>query len=151
MSYHAKIIFGKDEVRKYHNNVAFTDDEKSINLKNYTFETRAERDAFYEGIDEAMGWLEYEVIDEFEDKNKREKEDEAKFDYWDFIEKHYPKYYSCNQILLSDILTKKLDGEEICEEDEEYIKDWDIKAELLKLDQAIMQKAMKNYFEIKYA
>jgi hypothetical protein len=31
------------------------------------------------------------------------------------------------------------------------IKDWDVKAELLKLDQAIMKKAMKNYFEIKYS
>lgn len=71
--------------------------------------------------------------------------------YWPFIEKYYLNYDSCDQILLSDILTRKIDGEEICEEDERYIKDWDVQAELLKLDQAIMQKAMENYFEIKYS
>jgi hypothetical protein len=71
--------------------------------------------------------------------------------YWYFIESYYPNYHSCDQILLSDILARKLDGEEISSEDEEMIKDWDVKAELLKLDQAIMQKAMENYFEIKYS
>jgi hypothetical protein len=70
--------------------------------------------------------------------------------YWYFIEAYYPNYYSCDQILLSDILARKLDGEEISNEDEEVIKDWNIKEELLKLDQAIMKKAMENYFEIKY-
>jgi hypothetical protein len=49
MSYHTKIIFGKDEVRKYHNDEAFTDDEKSINLKKFAFETRAERNTFHMG------------------------------------------------------------------------------------------------------
>jgi hypothetical protein len=150
MSYHTKIIFGKDEVRKYHNNEAFTDDEKSINLKNYTFETRAERNAFYKGIDEAMGWLEYEVINEFEDKNNQEKEDETKFDYWAFIEKHYLKYYSCDSVLLSDILTRKLNGEEICEQDEEYIKDWDVRKELFELDKRLLCEAFENYFDIIY-
>jgi hypothetical protein len=71
--------------------------------------------------------------------------------YWSFIENFYPNYHSCNQILLSDILAKKLDGEQIDIKDEEIIKDWDVKLELLKLDQAIMQKAMENYFEIKYS
>jgi hypothetical protein len=71
--------------------------------------------------------------------------------YWPFIEAYYPNYYSCDQILLSDILTRKLEGEEIDVKDEEMIKDWDVKAELLKLDQAIIQKAMENYFEIKYS
>ena len=71
--------------------------------------------------------------------------------YWAFIETYYPNYYSCDQILLSDILTRKLEGEEIDIKDEEMIKDWDVKEELLKLDKAIIQKAMKNYFEIKYS
>ena len=71
--------------------------------------------------------------------------------YWSFIETYYPNYYSCDQILLSDILTRKLEGEEIDETDEEMIKDWDVKEELLKLDKVIMQKAMENYFEIKYS
>jgi hypothetical protein len=71
--------------------------------------------------------------------------------YWPFIETYYPNYYSCDQILLSDILTRKLEGEEIDIKDEEMIKDWDVKEELLKLDKNIIQKAMKNYFEIKFS
>lgn len=74
-----------------------------------------------------------------------------KSNYWYFIEAYYPSYYSCNNILLTDILTKKLDGEEICGKDEEMIKDWDMKAELFKLDQAIISQAMENYFKIMYS
>jgi hypothetical protein len=150
MSYHTKIIFGKDEVRKYHNNGVFTDYEKVVNFKKYTFETRGERNAFYKGLYEAMGRLEFEVINEFEDKNNQEKEDDCKFDYWAFIEKHYPKYYFCDSVLLSDILTKKLDGEEICEEDEEYIKEWDVRKELFELDKGLLCEAFENYFDIVY-
>jgi hypothetical protein len=75
----------------------------------------------------------------------------SKENYWSFIEAFYPNYHSCNQILLSDILARKLDGEEIDIKDEKMIKDWNVKEELLKLDQAIMQKTMENYFEIKYS
>jgi hypothetical protein len=150
MSYHAKIIFGKEQVTKYHNNVAFTDCEKIINFKKYTFDTRLERNAFYKGIAESMGRLEFEVINEFEDKNNQEKEDEIKFDYWVVIEKYYPNYDSCDDVLLSDILTRKLNGEEICEEDEEYIKDWDVRKELFELDKRLLCEAFENYFDIIY-
>jgi hypothetical protein len=47
MSYHTKIIFGKDQIAKHHNNKAFSDCEKIISFKEYTFNTRAERSAFY--------------------------------------------------------------------------------------------------------
>ncbi|RTY85690.1 hypothetical protein [Flavobacterium sp. RSP15] len=150
MSYHTKIIFGKDHVRKYHNNEEFSDFEKSINFKKYVFETKAERNAFYKGVVESMGRLEFEVINEFEDKNNQEKEDESEFDYWGFVEKHYPKYYSCNNVLLSDILTRKLDGEEICEKDLDYIKDWDVRKEFFELDKELLCKAFGNYFDIIY-
>jgi hypothetical protein len=85
------------------------------------------------------------------DKNSMSEIGKRNMNYWPFIETYYPNYYSCDQILLSDILTRKLEGEEIDIKDEEMIKDWDVKEELLKLDKAIMQKAMKNYFEIKYS
>ena len=123
MSYHTKIIFGKDCLRKYHYKEEFFDFEKSTNFKQYVFETKAERNAFYKGVVESMGCLEFEVINEFEDKSNQEKEDESEFDDWGFIEKYYPKYSSCESVLLNDILTRKLDGEEICEKDEEYIRD----------------------------
>ena len=123
MSYHTKIVFGKEQVRKFYNKELFNDLEKSINLKKITFDTRAERSAFYKGIAESTGRLEFEVINEFEDKVEDVKEDESKFDYWAFIEQYYPKYSSSDSVLLSDILTRKLGGEEICEKDEEYIRD----------------------------
>ena len=52
------------------------------------------------------------------------------FCYWIFIENYYPKYHSCSNILLSDILNRKKVGEQICDENEEMIKDWHIKAKL---------------------
>ena len=118
MSYHTKIVFGKEQVRKFYNKELFNDLEKSINLKKITFDTRAERSAFYKGIAESTGRLEFEVINEFEDIVEDVKEDESKFDNWVFIEQYYPKYSSSDSVLLSDILTRKLDGEEICEKDE---------------------------------
>ena len=150
MGYHTKIIFGKEQVTKHHNKKAFTDCEKIINFKEYAFNTRAERSAFYKGIAESMGRFEFEVINECEDKNNQEKEDETKFDYGAFIEKYYPKYYSCDSVLLSDILTKKLDGEEICETDEEYIKDWNVRKELFELDKDLLCEAFENFFDIVY-
>lgn len=150
MSYCTKIIFGKEQVRKHNNREAFADFETSVNLKKYTFDTKAERSAFYDGVAESIGRFEFEVVEEFEDKSIQEKEDECKFEYWAFIEKYYPKYHSCDNILLSDILTKKLDGEEICESDEEYIKDWNVRKELFKLDKELLCKAFENFFNIAY-
>ncbi len=150
MSYHTKIIFGKDQVRKYHNNEVFKDFEKSINFKQYVFETKAERNAFYKGVFESMGRLEFEVINEFEDMKNQEKEDESKFDYWAFIEKYYPKYSSSDSVLLSDILTRKLDGEEICDQDQEYIKDWDVRKELFELDKELLCEAFEIFFNTVY-
>ena len=68
--------------------------------------------------------------------------------YWSFIEAYYPNYYSCDSILLSDILLRKLEGEVIDANDEALIEGWDIKKKLLELDTIIMEKAMKNYFAI---
>lgn len=75
-------------------------------------------------------------------------DDNNNFCYWNFIQKYYPKYDSCDNILLSDILFRKINKEEICEEDEEMIKYWDVKAELLKIDKRILSEALENYFEI---
>jgi hypothetical protein len=77
-----------------------------------------------------------------------ETQETGSYSYWRFIEKYYPNYYSCDAILLSDILTRKLTGEPICDSDEEIIKDWNVKAELLKIDQTIFLKALKNYFTV---
>ena len=68
--------------------------------------------------------------------------------YWEFIESYYPNYFSSSEILLSEILTRKLEGEEVCETDEEMIQGWDIELELLNLDKQILEKALKNYFTL---
>lgn len=148
MSYHTKIIFGKEQIRKYHNNENLTDLEKTINIKKFLFETREERNAFYNGISSAVGRFEFEVISEFEDKINKEEED--KFDYWAFIEKYYPNYYSCDSILLSDILTKKLHGEEMSKKDKKHIKGWNVRKELLELDKELLSIAFENYFNLAF-
>lgn len=152
MRYSVEIIFGKDQIRKYNNNVAFNDFEKTVNFKKYAFETQVERNAFYKGISETIGWLEFEVVKEFEENDQIgiQKKEEDQFDYWGFIQKFYPKYYQCNSVLLSEILTKKLDGEEISLEDEEYIRNWDVRNELLEINKELLCKAFENYFSFMY-
>jgi hypothetical protein len=83
-------------------------------------------------------------------KLEQNKKEEDQFDYWSFIQKFYPKYHQCNTVLLSEILTKKLDGEEISQKDEEYIRDWDVRNELLEVDKELLCKAFENYFNIMY-
>ncbi|MBL0735928.1 hypothetical protein JI750_03465 [Flavobacterium sp. GN10] len=152
MRYSVEIIFGKDQIRKYNNNEAFNDFEKTVNFKKYTFETQVQRNSFYKGMSETIGWMEFEVVKEFEENDQIgiEKKEEDRFDYWSFIQKFYPKYHQCNSVLLSEILTKKLDGEEISQEDEEYIRDWDVRNELLEIDKELLCKAFENYFTIMY-
>ncbi|WP_125719027.1 6-phospho-beta-glucosidase [Flavobacterium ustbae] len=72
------------------------------------------------------------------------------FNYWLFIEEYYPNYSSCDNVLLSDILTRKLEGEEVCSEDDEYIKDWDVRKELFEVHKELLCKAFENYFNTVY-
>ena len=147
MAYSVEIIFGKNEVKKYHRGKTFTDYENLINRKRFSFETLAERNAFYKGLSESNGWIEFEIIKEIENKEEPKEEE---FDYWGFIIKYYPGYDHCDSVLLSDILTRKLHGEEICEKDEEDIKDWDVRKELMELDKELLGKAFENYFNQAY-
>jgi hypothetical protein len=77
----------------------------------------------------------------------QEQKNNSGFEYWDFIEKYYPLYYSCDDVLLNDILTRKLNVHEICKEDEGYIDGLNVKKELLKLDTELFRRAFENYFE----
>ncbi|MCW2118832.1 hypothetical protein [Flavobacterium sp. 7A] len=67
---------------------------------------------------------------------------------WSFIEQYYPNYYSSDEILLSDILSRKIEGQEIDPKDEEMILGWNVKEVLTLLDQKIYNKAMNNYLQI---
>ncbi|MFV8379795.1 hypothetical protein [Flavobacterium sp. LB3R33] len=74
----------------------------------------------------------------------------SKFDYWAFIEQYCPKYSSSDSVLLSDILTRKLDGEDICEQDEEYIKNLDVRKVLFELNKELLCEAFENFFNTVY-
>lgn len=69
--------------------------------------------------------------------------------YWDFIEKYYPNYYSSDEILLSDILTRFLSNEEISIKDQKLIRKIgtisDIKEYYLNLELKIFKKALESY------
>jgi hypothetical protein len=63
MSYDIQLLFGKNEINKYHLEIALTIAEKEINLKKYSFDHKVEVNAFLMGISEAVGWTEYFLIE----------------------------------------------------------------------------------------
>ena len=64
MNYTIKIIFGKEQVEKFHNDVKFTSDEMTLNIKEYNFNSHAEKIAFCKGIEEAVGWTECYILED---------------------------------------------------------------------------------------
>lgn len=150
MGYSVEIIFGKKQVKKHLLKEPFTDYENLINRKKYEFETYLEKIYFYKGLSEGIRSNEFEIIKDLKTNSNKEIENQSEFDYWGFIGKYYPNYSHCDNVLLSDILTRKLDGEEISESDEEYIKDWDVRKELMELDKELLSKAFEAFFNIAY-
>lgn len=63
MKYPLKIIYGKEVVNKFLSEIPFTVEEKNINVKEYTFETKKEMDAFLKGVNETIGWTECFVLE----------------------------------------------------------------------------------------
>ena len=64
---------------------------------------------------------------------------------WDFVERFYPNYYSCNTITLIDILTRTRDGEEVSLSDQAFIEGWDVERKLEVLERKVYEKALQNY------
>ena len=65
---------------------------------------------------------------------------------WAFIEENYPNYYSCDIILLCDILKRKLENEAIYDEDEKMILGWDVEKVLTNLEEEIYLRAFAFKF-----
>jgi hypothetical protein len=63
MSIALKVLFGSDEVKKYYRNIKLSEEEKNLHLKEYSFNTEAEKNAFLLGMDEVIGWLDYIPLD----------------------------------------------------------------------------------------
>ena len=61
--YTIKIIFGKEEINKFLSDIPFSEYEKIINEKEYLFENQIELDAFLKGINEAVGWSEFYIVE----------------------------------------------------------------------------------------
>ena len=63
MNFTVKILFRKEEIEKIYNNIPLDLEEENIHLKTYNFNTKQELDSFLKGIDCAIGWMEYCIIE----------------------------------------------------------------------------------------
>jgi hypothetical protein len=59
MKHVLKVIFGKEQVAKIHNNEVLSDEELKLNVNEYQFETEIEKKAFIKGLNAAVGWTEF--------------------------------------------------------------------------------------------
>jgi hypothetical protein len=58
MKHTVTIIFGQEPVLKAYKGESFNEEELTTNLKNYSFKSLKEKQAFIRGINEAKGWTE---------------------------------------------------------------------------------------------
>jgi len=70
--------------------------------------------------------------------------------YWQLIEKYLPDYYTSDQVLRSDILWRYVDGEEVSDDDIEWIEaefvdKREVLAEIARIESGLFTDAMTNY------
>lgn len=72
-------------------------------------------------------------------------------DYWDVVGKYLPDYQRRDDVLLSDILTRYVEGEEVIEEDLEWLPDdkEEARKQLEELDLSLYNEAVEEW-ERKY-
>jgi hypothetical protein len=56
MKHTLKIIFGKEQVLKVYNGENLRDEELKANVKEFSFNSEEEKNAFANGVYEAIGW-----------------------------------------------------------------------------------------------
>jgi hypothetical protein len=59
MKHSVKVIFGKEQVIKVYNGELLNEEEQSLFVKEYEFDTLQEKMAFINGLNEAIGWVEF--------------------------------------------------------------------------------------------
>lgn len=64
MKYVLKVVFGKEQVLKVLNNEPLNEYEISLNVKEYQFNSAEEKQAFIDGLNEAVGWTELYFLQE---------------------------------------------------------------------------------------
>lgn len=73
--------------------------------------------------------------------------------FWRFIEDYLPNYSSRDDVLCDDILTRYMEGEDVCEEDlawigDEFNYDMDlVKKELVRIESRFAQEALSAYYK----
>lgn len=77
-----------------------------------------------------------------------------KYSYWDTVMEYLPYYHSRNDVLLSDILARYIDDEEVSDSDLEMIKanygnnKQAVKQALFDLDSRLIVEAIKVLYEV---
>ncbi len=76
---------------------------------------------------------------------------------WQFIESYLPNYYFRDDVLQDDILYRYLEGDDVCNEDINWIKtefDEDknlVKDEIIKLETCFMKESLEAYYDTLFA
>lgn len=65
---------------------------------------------------------------------------------WDFVEKHYPDYYSCDEIAYSDDLSKVINGE--MQEGDNSMELWESTLEANNGNEQDAMKQIKESYEM---
>lgn len=73
-------------------------------------------------------------------------------DYWQFICDYMPGYYNDDRVLQDDILTRYVKGEDVCDDDIEWIEktfptNKDIIDELARLEAEFLDEAIHAYYK----
>ena len=72
---------------------------------------------------------------------------------WQFIEDNLPDYYRRNDVLRDDILYRFLEGEEVCDDDLEWIEEEFhgdknmVAEELRRLEAGFISESLESYYK----
>lgn len=61
MKHSLKVVFGKEQIAKIHYNEVLSNEELNINVREYQFESEKEKQAFINGLNEAVGWTDISI------------------------------------------------------------------------------------------
>lgn len=76
---------------------------------------------------------------------------------WLFVENYLPNYYSRDDVLIDDILYRYITGDEVCDEDMQWIQtefNGDkslMREELIKLEMGFVDESLHAYYEQLFA
>lgn len=63
MSYYVELIFGEDVSRVYDEYEDPLHEDVKVHIRKYKFDSMESKEGFLKGVEEAVGWLDYRVIE----------------------------------------------------------------------------------------